>query len=313
MENKMFNKTLVIGGAGYIGGVITDMFPQFDVFDNLTYEDRYFKKGNFIFGDVRDLNHLDQVVHNYDSLIILAGLVGDAACSFNPEMTHDINVKHVEHLAKNYKGKIFYVSTCSVYGKNDDWLDETSPVNPLSIYAETKLLAEKALQHHKPDTCIFRLGTLFGTGDNFSRPRLDLVVNILTTKASQNQILTVFGGEQWRPLLHVKDVGRAMGHAIENNLSGIYNLCYQNFILKDVAEKIIETLNKGSIRLSDLPFEDFRNYKVSAQKILDTGWKPQYTLTDGIMEIHNIIMNNRIKNPYHNQYHNGNFLRENKT
>jgi nucleoside-diphosphate-sugar epimerase len=99
------------------------------------------------------------------------------------------------------------MSTCSVYGAQDGMLTEESPTEPLSIYAATKLSAEEYLKDK--NAIIFRLGTLFGVGDQFSRIRTDLVVNVMAARAYYEQRLKVFGGEQWRPLLHVKDAALA--------------------------------------------------------------------------------------------------------
>ena len=113
------------------------------VLDNLLYEERYLRDVEFFNVDVRNIEELSKIIHNYDTVIVLAGLVGDAACAVDPSMTRDINITHVKWVADNYKGKIVYTSTCSVYGKNDDLIDETATPNPLSVYAETKLEAEQ--------------------------------------------------------------------------------------------------------------------------------------------------------------------------
>jgi nucleoside-diphosphate-sugar epimerase len=310
MERCM--SVLVIGGAGYIGDGITDLLPNCDIFDNLTYDDRYLKDVTFIYGDVRNLEHLDKIVHNYDTLIVLAGIVGDAACAVNPEFTYDTNVKHVKWLADNYNGKIIYTSTCSVYGMNDNLLNESSPTNPLSIYAETKLEAEQYLLSKKPNSVIFRLGTLFGLSGKYSRPRLDLVVNVLTLRATRGEILHVFGGDQWRPILHVKDVAHAVVHSLLMDVpGGVYNLCRKNVTIKDAAN-VIRSVIPCSIEYQDIMFEDRRNYKVSDQKILDTGFVyPEHlTVTKGVSEMAKVFKEGRVKNPYNALYHNGNHIGE---
>ena len=111
-------------------------------------------------------------------------------------------------VVSNNQKRIIFLSTCSVYGAQDGLLDEESSINPLSEYASSKIQAEEYLKD--TNSVIFRLGTLFGISDEFSRIRLDLVVNILVTKALTDEKLTVFGGEQWRPLLHVNDVANAI-------------------------------------------------------------------------------------------------------
>lgn len=303
------SKILILGGAGYIGGAIVNRLQNnVAVLDNLLYEERYLRDVDFFNSDVRDIEKLSDIVHKYDTLIVLAGLVGDAACSVDIEMTRDINVNHVKWLADNYKGKMIYTSTCSVYGKNDNLIDETAEPNPLSVYAETKLEAEQYLIRTRPETLIFRLGTLYGISDSYSRPRLDLVVNVLTMRAALGETLRVFGGEQWRPLLHVKDVAEAMIYGLENNLSGIYNLSERNVILKDIAEEIIKQVPGATVEYNELPFEDQRNYKVKNDKILSTGWKPKYVLSDGIDEIYKLFKTKRLKDHTDLIYHNGNYL-----
>ena len=195
---------LVVGGAGYVGGGIVDLLSKkhdVTVYDSLIYENSFRKDVNFIFGDIRDYKKLNPIFKKYDAVVWLAALVGDGACAINPTLTHEINAETVSNLIKNFNGKIIFLSTCSVYGAQDGILNEDSSVNPLSEYASSKLIAEKYLKDS--DAIIFRLGTLFGIGDQFSRIRLDLVVNILTTKALQDKKMSVFGGDQWRPLLHV--------------------------------------------------------------------------------------------------------------
>jgi nucleoside-diphosphate-sugar epimerase len=303
------DKILILGGAGYIGGAIVNLLQdKVAVLDNLLYEDRYLRNIEFFNADVRNVDELSKIVHNYNTIIVLAGLVGDAACAVDPNMTRDINITHVKWLADNFRGRMVYTSTCSVYGKNDDLIDETATPNPLSIYAETKLEAEQYLINKRPNTLIFRLGTLYGISDTYSRPRLDLVVNVLTMRAAMGETLKVFGGEQWRPLLHVKDVAEAMVYGLENNLSGIYNLSERNVILKDIAEEILKSVPGATVEYNELPFEDQRNYKVKNDKILATGWKPKYVLADGIKEIYNLFKENRMKDHTDPIYHNGNYL-----
>lgn len=304
-------KTLILGGAGYIGGPLVDRLKNVSVLDNLTYEDRYLRDVEFFYVDVRNVDRLAEIVNKFDTIIILAGLVGDAACAVDPELTRDINVKHVKWLADNFAGKMVYTSTCSVYGKNDDLIDETAEPNPLSMYAETKLEAEQYLIRKRPDTLIYRLGTLYGIGDLYSRPRLDLVVNVLTMRASVGETLRVFGGEQWRPLLHVQDVAEAIIYGLEKNVTGIYNLSERNVTMKDIAETILSVLPGSSVEYNEIPFEDKRNYKVKNDKILSTGWKPKYSLEEGIKQINELFREFRIKDPTNEIYHNGNYIRKN--
>jgi len=303
-------KILVVGGAGYVGGGIVDTLSEkneITVYDSLIYESAYRKDVNFIYGDIRDYKKVNSILNNFDAVVWLAALVGDGACSINPTLTHEINSETVKNLVKNFNGKIIFLSTCSVYGAQEGVLDENSEVNPLSEYASSKLIAEKYLE--ESDAIIFRLGTLFGISDQFSRIRLDLVVNILTTKALVDKKMSVFGGDQWRPLLHVKDVANAIEHNISSDTKGIFNLHYKNFKIIEIAEKIKEKISDVSIETTPLPFQDARNYQVSSDKLkLETGFEASIELTQGIEEMYNLISSNRIKDINDPRYSNQNFL-----
>lgn len=303
-------KILVVGGAGYVGGGIVDTLSkknEITVYDSLIYESAFRKDVNFIYGDIRDYKKINSILNNFDAVVWLAALVGDGACSINPTLTHEINSETVKNLVKNFNGKIIFLSTCSVYGAQEGVLDENSEVNPLSEYASSKLIAEKYLE--ESDAIIFRLGTLFGISDQFSRIRLDLVVNILTTKALVDKKMSVFGGDQWRPLLHVKDVANAIEHNISSNTKGIFNLHYKNFKIIEIAEKIKEKIPDVSIETTPLPFQDARNYQVSSDKLkLETGFVASIELTQGVEEMYNLISSNRIKDINDPRYSNQNFL-----
>ena len=303
-------KVLIVGGAGYVGGGIVDLLSkdnEVTVYDSLIYENSYRKNVNFIFGDIRDYKKINNILKEYDAVIWLAALVGDGACAINPALTHEINSETVKNLVKNFKGKIVFLSTCSVYGAQEGVLDENSEVNPLSEYASSKLVAEKYLED--ADAIIFRLGTLFGVGDQFSRIRLDLVVNILTTKAYIDKKMSVFGGEQWRPLLHVKDVANAIGHTLDTQTNGIFNLHYKNFKIIEIANEIKNKMSDVEIETTPLPFQDARNYQVSSDKLKDvTGFEAAVDLTQGINEMHQLISSNRIKDINDPIYSNQNFL-----
>ena len=303
---------LVVGGAGYVGGGIVDKLKKnhnVTVYDSLIYEESYRKDVDFVYGDIREQKKLLPLLDKCDAVIWLAALVGDGACAINPELTFEINSDSVKFLAENFNKRIVFLSTCSVYGAQEGLLDESSTINPLSAYATSKVKAEDYLKDS--NAIIFRLGTLFGISDEFSRIRLDLVVNILVTKALTEGKLTVFGGDQWRPLLHVIDVANAIDHTINLKTTGIYNLHYENFKILDIANAIVERIPSASIETTPMKFQDARNYQVSSEKLFqDTGFKASTNLLQGIDEVFNLISNNRIKDVSHNRYSNQNFLEE---
>ena len=301
---------LVVGGAGYVGGGIVDKLKEnhsVTVYDSLIYEESYRKDVKFVYGDIRDHEKLLELLNSNDAVIWLAALVGDGACAINPELTFQINSESVKFLAENFKKRIVFLSTCSVYGAQEGMLDESSSINPLSEYASSKVQAEEYLQNS--NAIIFRLGTLFGISDEFSRIRLDLVVNILVTKALSEGKLTVFGGDQWRPLLHVNDVANAINHTLENEVTGVFNLHYKNFKIIDIANKIIEKVPTATIETTPMKFQDARNYQVSSEKLFNkTGFRAQVDLSTGIDEVYQLISSRRIKDVNHIRYSNQNFL-----
>jgi len=302
---------LVAGGAGYVGGGIVDKLQEkhkVTVYDSLIYENEFRKNVNFIYGDIRDYSKLNKILKNYDAVVWLAALVGDGACSINPTLTYEINSESVKNLVSNFNGKIIFFSTCSVYGAQEGVLSEKSEVNPLSEYAKSKLVAEDILNNS--DAIIFRLGTLFGIGDEFSRIRLDLVVNVLVTKALIDKKMSVFGGEQWRPLLHVKDVANAVNHTIESALKGVYNLHYKNFRISEIADLIKDKISNVEIVTTPLPFQDARNYQVSSEKFkLASNFEAEVSLEKGIDEVYNLISSGRVKDINNPRYSNHNFLK----
>lgn len=303
---------LVVGGAGYVGGGITDRLllegHQVRVYDSLIYEDVYLKPVDFAYGDVRDTERLAPHLKWADAVVWLAALVGDSACSLDTELTRHINVEAVRWLAQNYGGRIIFMSTCSVYGAADGLLTESSATNPLSLYATTKLEAEEILS--STGAISFRLGTLFGLGDTYSRIRMDLVVNTLTVKACIYGRISVFGGEQYRPLLHVKDVAEAVVANIQSNHRGIYNLHGINMRIVDVAGKLCEYVSGLVVQKTDMKFQDSRNYRVSSEKALQSfGFRPRYSVDDGIREIKTLIEQGRIRDVSSPRYHIADYLR----
>jgi nucleoside-diphosphate-sugar epimerase len=308
------SKILVVGGAGYIGGFLTDHLIEDGndvvVYDNLLFEDRFLKDCDFVYGDIRDTIKLASMINKFDVVVWLAGLVGDGACAVNHNLTKKLNVDTVKWLVDNFKGKIVFPSTCSVYGMNNNLIEETAEPNPLSLYAATKLEAERYVLENCEDALVFRLGTLFGLGDRHSRMRLDLVANILSMRAARGETLTIFGGEQWRPLLHVRDVSTAILHGLQNDTTGLYNLSYKNYKICDLGEEIRKIMPSCQIEYTDMKFEDLRNYKVKNQKILNTGWAPSYTLEDGITEIFSLIKEKRVKDTTDVVYSNAAFMRK---
>lgn len=306
-------KVLVVGGAGYVGGALTDRLMQTDhkvrVYDSLVYEEAYRKPVDFFLGDARDWESLDPHLKWADAVVWLAALVGDGACAMDTKLTEAINRDSVGELAKRFGGRILFTSTCSVYGAQEGLLHEESSLNPLSIYAQTKLEAEKFLLGR--DAMVFRLGTLFGVGDAFSRIRLDLVVNILTVKACLYNRVSVFGGDQYRPLLHVRDVAETIAQTLETGHAGLYNLHSVNVRITDLADLFLRHFPGLEVQRTEAKFQDSRNYRVTSEKAQKAfGFAPKWGLEEGMLELKALIQQSRIKNVAVPRHSNQRFLKE---
>lgn len=302
-------KCLVTGGAGYLGGGVVDLAVEAGhdvrVYDRLLYEHAYLRGDvDFVYGDVRDTAQLRPHLEWADAVIWLAGIVGDGACALDPLTATEVNHDAVEWMAGHFDGRIVYTSTCSVYGAQDGLLTEASPTGPLSLYAATKLAAEGRLDGK--NALAFRLGTLYGHG---GRVRLDLVVNTLTAKAATERRLKVFGGAQYRPLLHVHDAARGIVDGLASTACGVVNLVGENQRILDVAEKIRATVPGTVIEIVETTFEDARNYQADGSRATALlGFTPQLRVEDGIRQIYDLVTSGRVRDPGHPRWTNHGIL-----
>lgn len=289
---------LITGGAGYIGSVLIsyllDRKYKVTVLDNLMYGQTtallpylYNKDFRFINADVKSPNILKETANETDIVIPLACLVGAPLCNSRPESeVWDINCNQIKLLSDLGKS-IIYPTTNSGYGiGGDGYCDETYPLNPLTLYGRTKVAAEKFVV--ESGGISYRLATVFGSSP---RQRLDLLVNDFVWRAKRDNVLVLFEEHFRRNYIHVRDVCHAILHAIDSckTMSGqIYNvgLSSANLTKRELAEKVKEHI-PGLTIISSIAGKDpdKRNYIVSNDKLEATGWKPRYTLDDGILEI----------------------------
>jgi nucleoside-diphosphate-sugar epimerase len=317
-------RILVVGGAGFLGSVLTGKLLsrgyRVRVLDSFIYGHRSLdlysndKNLEIIEGDLRNIPTCVSSLEETDAVILLAAIVGDPASKVRPIETIETNVLAAQALASACKlhhiNRFLYASTCSVYGIGADLLDEQAPLNPVSLYARTKIESEKIILGMGDDyfsPTILRMGTLYGYSP---RMRFDLVVNTMSMKSFTDGQIQVFGGGQWRPLLGVEDAAEVYIKCLEADLQDVGNHVFnvgsdqQNYQIRQVAEMIGTAL--GGIPISrDNSNLDSRDYRVSFDKLTRTiGFEPQQTIEDAACTILDKLRSGTIKNPAQRIYYN---------
>lgn len=309
----MDKSVLIIGGAGYIGPVLTDHLLsagyKVNCLDLLLYQNNtciipYLGNPNyqFIYGDLRDEIALDRALQGVTDVVLLAGLVGDPITKKYPEAARAINDEGILNCIDFLNGKgldrVVFVSTCSNYGliKSDELADEAYPLSPLSLYAKSKVAAEQHLlvNSGKVDytPTILRFATAFGLAP---RMRFDLTVNEFTRELALGRELLVFDAHTWRPYCHVRDFARLIQQVIEAprakiafevfNAGGEIN----NFTKQGIIDTILALLPDAKVRYQEHG-SDPRNYRVNFGKVREVlGFEPEYTVEFGAKELLNAI------------------------
>ena len=317
-------RVLVVGGAGFLGSVLTQKLLRYGfrvrVLDSFIYGRRSLdplsedKNLEIVEGDLRNIHTCVSSLDETDAVVLLAAIVGDPASKVRPTETIETNVLAAQALASASKlhhvNRFLYASTCSVYGIGADLLDENAPLNPVSLYARTKIESEKIIlgmgdEYFSPT--ILRMGTLYGYSD---RMRFDLVVNTMSMKSFVDGRIQVFGGRQWRPLLGVEDAAEVYVRCLESSLQDVGNQIFnvgsdgQNFQIDEVAEIIGTSL--GGIPISkDNSNLDARDYRVSFAKLNQTvGFVPRQTIESAARAIFEKLKSGAIRNPAQRIYYN---------
>ena len=302
-------KILVTGGSGYLGSVLcSDLVKEHQVvvYDNLMYNQtsllNLFGNPNFkfVYGDVRDYSKLSNYVNKADVVIPLAAIVGFPACDRDKQLATAVNYYQIKKILNNTSKdqKILYPNTNSGYGqKTEGVCTEDQKLTPISHYGITKCDSENLLLD-SGRAITFRLATVFGMSE---RMRLDLLVNEFVYKALTDRYITLFQAHTIRNYIHIKDVSSAFEFMIENyeeNIGESFNvgLSDTNISKLELTERIKKYIPDFVVNLSDYYEDpDKRDYIVSNEKIESCGWKPKYSLDDGIEELisgYQIIINN---------------------
>lgn len=312
--------TLVTGGAGYLGSWLVRKLLRTNhpvrVVDSLLYGGDslipIFAEPNmeFVRGDLRISQAHERWLHEVDTVVHLSSLVGDKICNRFPEAAEEINCRATCEFFDTCRRfgvrRFIFASTCSNYGITDPeiFVDEEAPLNPVSLYATTKVNAERYIQDHndgKIQVFILRFATLFGISP---RMRFDLLLNELTWQAVTRKRIELYGPKSWRPFLHVRDAVEAIllclsidkkkgrGTKILNVGSGALNV--QKDVLADILARLVPSVRVETQEQK----RDPRNYKVSFERMVrEFGFSPQRTLEQGIIEVRNLLDSGLISRP----------------
>ena len=318
---------LVTGGAGYVGSVVVDELlaegHRVRAFDSLLHgsvpsllqswgDDRF----QFMRGDVRDAAARQEALADVEAVLHLAAIVGDPACSREPEAAREVNVEGTRGLLDDAERagvqRCVIASTCSNYGKmadNDVYATEEFDLRPVSLYAETKVAAELdalARADHFA-TCCLRFATVYGVSP---RMRFDLTVNEFTREVALGNELVVFGEQFWRPYVHVRDAARAARLALSAPLEQVRGEVFnvgstdENYRKLDLVELL--KLRDPSAKISFVhKDEDPRDYRVSFEKVKERlGFDVARSVDDGIGEVMTLLESGFLVDPYAPIYQN---------
>jgi len=325
---RRVRNVLVIGGAGYIGSALLPKLLESGyrvrLFDVLLYGEepieQYLSHPNIEIVQA-DFRHVDKVVEamqGMDAVVHLGGIVGDPACALDRELTIEVNLMATRMIGEVARGsgieRFVFASSCSVYGANELVVDERCDLNPVSLYARSKIASERVLMNLAGSdfspTCL-RFATIYGLS---GRTRFDLVVNLLTAQAVVDGVITIIDGEQWRSFLHVEDAAVAVfkvleapAHVVRNQILNVGSSA-QNYTIEQVGE-IIHRLVPTAKLVSKRSGSDPRNYRVNFSKIqrmLD--FAPGWNIAQGVEQVIDAVRSGRVRNYHDAIYSNVIFL-----
>lgn len=283
---------LVTGGCGYVGTSLVLRLIELGFFVRVI-DTQWF--GNFLPAKANleitkkpysEINSSDLIGIN--DVIHLANIANDPSVELNPILSWEINTLHLTHLLnlckKNKIEKFIYASSGSVYGvKNEPRVTEDLELTPISVYNKTKMVAERIVSSFQPYFSIFNIRPATVCG--FSpRMRLDVVVNMFVWQAFSKGKITVLGGDQVRPNIHIHDMVRVYEHFLSNNeiASGDYNAGFENISIREIATLIQKNFD---VEVEYLPSNDPRSYRQDSSKLISTGFRPEKKVSDAVSEL----------------------------
>ena len=294
---------LITGGCGYTGSVLVENLLKDNhkviVVDTMWFGNSLKRQNNLkiIKMDIRNYDKIP--LRNISTVVHLANIANDPSVELNPNLSWEVNVlatqKLIENCKKNNVRQFIYASSGSVYGfKKEKKVTEELSLLPISTYNKTKMIAERVLMSYsnKINLHIIRPATVCGLSP---RMRFDVSVNMLTLQALKKKVITVFGGKQIRPNIHINDLVRVYIHFIKkpNLPSGFYNAGFENISIENLAKKIKNQIDcKIIINKNN---NDIRSYRQNSDKLLKTGFKNIYKVSDAISEIKDSFYNNSLK------------------
>ena len=284
-------KIIVTGGCGYKGHILVPKLLSLghviDVIDTQWFGNHLLLHKNLkVFKqDIRNLDVFS--FKDVDCIIHLASIANDPSGDLNPKLTWEVNalatMQLIDKASREGVGRFIYASSSSVYGiKEEEHVTEDLELKPITEYNKTKMVAERVLLSYQDKMVIqiIRPATVCGYSP---RMRLDVSVNILTKHAYKNKLITVFGGSQVRPNVHIDDLIDAYVHFLDNpQFGGIFNVGFENISILDIAKKVTKFL-PAEIKITES--NDPRSYRVNSDRLLATGFKPKKTIEHAIQEM----------------------------
>jgi nucleoside-diphosphate-sugar epimerase len=311
-------RVLLTGGAGYVGTRVSahllEAGLEILVFDKLLYGAEGLAslldhpRFRFVAEDIRNLDALRTALSQVEVIVHMAAIVGESACQVDPNATRSINLDATERLVQLAQqtgiGRFLFVSTCSNYGVADpDVLaNEDTPLRPLSLYAETKVLAERiVLQSASAQfaTCVLRLGTICGLSP---RMRFDLLVNDLARCAVLRKTISIHAPDAWRPFLHIREAGRVIQHCltvpVDSVRGRVFNVVTDNYRKWELADLARKHFPEAPLQIKDGD-RDLRDYRVSSDRIRQKlGFQMTRTTEQAFLEVAAAVERGVFRDPF---------------